>query len=141
MLCLFIMFSYFFFVRLHCFFLYYFLLDTGSCRSHVFSSLFSSFFDSPQLVYLRSVHHLKEQNMRQYWRERRKRVVSMVSKKVGHDHVEEALRKKSPRVPRGIDENDSCMRYAVGGKKRNVHAVHTSGSDLVKKIAREVCVG
>ena len=58
--------------------------------------------------------------MRQYWRERRKRVVSMVSKKVGHDHVEEALRKKSPRVPRGIDENDSCMRYAVGGKKRNV---------------------
>ena len=35
------------------------------------------------------------------------------------------------------NDTESYVLYALGGKKRNVHAVHTSGLDMVKRIAQE----
>jgi hypothetical protein len=88
-----------------------------------------------------------EQNMRKYWKQRRSKVVRTVGKNMDVESFKSPKKSRRPRPGSGVsvrsnesdrvEGEDSYVLYALGGKRRNVRAVHNSGLDMVKRIAQE----
>ena len=89
-----------------------------------------------------------EQNMRKYWKQRRRKAVNVVQKKIPHDDTTfidagtgrsrgKSAQRRRNNYDENIEEIDGCLLYGSNGVRRNIHAVHTSGLDMVKRIASE----